>query len=363
MKIQIVGDNFDKKQYNNLAIHPLQSWQWGEARKKMGIQVLRLGEFDVGNRHACSLQNVYQITFHKIPYTNYKIGYLPRSRFPSKTVLDFLLDYSKKNNVVFIKIEPYVEKGGKNVILNLFQDPISKKQIPKPASKRGEQVRNDISDRLVKSSHPLFPDWTIIFDLDKSEDELLKNMKSKTRYNIRLAQKKGVVVKEESNEKGFEIFSRLYFETCKRQNYKGHNPVYHKIFWENLKKDLAHILVAYHQNTPLAAYELFLFKNTFYYPYGGTSEEMRNLMASNLIMWEAIRLGKNLGADKFDMWGSLPPTYPQNHPWAGFTRFKEGYSGRFVKMAGSFDLIVNPLMYKLYNFTQTLREIYLKLNF
>jgi len=330
MKIQIVGDNFDKKQYNNLAIHPLQSWQWGEARKKMGIQVLRIGEY-TNNQ----ITNVYQITFHKIPYTNYKIGYLPRSRFPSKAVLNYLLDYSKKNNVAFIKIEPYITNS-EFIIHN--------------------------SELLRKSPHPLFPDWTIILDLDKSEDELLKNMKSKTRYNIRLAQKKGVVVKEESNKKGFEIFCRLYFETCKRQNYKGHNPLYHKIIWETLKKDLAHIVIAYHQNTPLAAYELFLFNNTFYYPYGGTSEEMRNLMASNIIMWEAIRLGKNLGADKFDMWGSLPPIYPQNHPWAGFTRFKEGYSGRFIQMAGSFDLIVNPLMYKLYDFTYSLRELYLKLN-
>ena len=331
MNIQIVGENFDKKQYNNLAIHPLQSWQWGEARKKMGIEVLRIGEY-TNNQ----ITNIYQITFHEIPYTNYKIGYLPRSRFPSKVVLNFLLDYSKKNNVAFIKIEPYVLKNNfKSQISNL---------------------------KLIKSPHPLFPDWTIILDLDKSEDELLKNMKSKTRYNIRLAQKKGVVVKEESNEKGFEIFCRLYFETCKRQNYNGHNPQYHKIIWETLKKDLAHILVAYHQNTPLATYELILFNNTFYYPYGGTSKEMRNLMASNLIMWEAIRLGKNLKADKFDMWGSLPPTYPQNHPWAGFTRFKEGYSGRFVQMAGSFDLIVNAFMYKLYDFTYSLREVYLKLN-
>ena len=174
-------------------------------------------------------------------------------------------------------------------------------------------------------------------------------MKPKTRYNIKLAQKKGVVVREESTEKGFEIFSQLYFETCKRQKYHGHTPEYHRIIWNQLKNSIGHILIAYYEDTPLAAYELFYFQKRFYYPYGGTSILHRNVMAANLLMWEAIRLGKNLGADTFDMWGALPPGTSENHSWGGFTKFKEGYGGNFIEFTGSYDLVVNPTQYSLYN--------------
>ncbi len=335
MTVRIIEDLFSRTQFDDLATHPLQSWEWGEARKKMNIEVLRLAEYT--NKQ---ITNVYQLTLHPIPYTQFKIGYLPRSVFPSKKTLEFITDYCKKNNVIFVKIEPYEDKSK-------IKDQRSKLQIK--------------NQKLIKSTHPLFPEWTQIIDVTKSEDELLKSMHPKTRYNIRLAQKKGVVVKEMSNEKGFEIFSRLYFDTCKRQKYYGHTPRYHKIVWEALKKDIAHILIAFYNETPIATYELFHFKDVLYYPYGGTSTEYRNVMAPNLLMWEAILLGKKLGAKYFDMWGSLPPQYNQNHPWAGFTRFKEGYGGEFVQFVGSYDLVINPFLYKIYTLIHKLREVYLQL--
>ena len=320
--IKIIPDDFSSTEYNKQAFHPLQTWEWGEARKKTSVEVLRLSD---GN-------NVFQLTFHRLPITDYRIGYLPRSVFPSKDILNFLSDYAKKNKIIFIKIEPNIEK--------------SKLQVT--------------SYKLQSSPHPLFPSWTQVLDLNKTEDELLKSFHSKTRYNIRLAEKKGVVIKEMSNKEGFEIFSKLYFETCKRQKYFGHSPKYHKIVWESMKKDLAHILIAFYNDVPLASYELFYFKNVFYYPYGGTSLEYRNLMPSNLLMWEAIKLGKKLGAKKFDMWGSLGPNYEQSNDWAGFTRFKEGYSTKFVEFVGSYDLVINPILYKIYNAIYSLREIYLR---
>ncbi len=327
--IKIISDDFSSQEYNKQAFHPLQAWEWGEARKKTGVEVLRLGDG----------KNVFQLTFHKIPKTSYKVGYLPRSVFPTQDVLDFLTDYAKKNKIIFVKIEPNEE-------ISNIKNQISKTQIK--------------DQKLIKSNHPLFPSWTQILDLSKLEDELLKSFHSKTRYNIRLAEKKGVVVKEMSNEEGFKIFSKLYFDTCRRQKYFGHTPEYHKIVWDSLKKEVAHILIAFYNDVPLAAYELFYFKNVLYYPYGGTSIEFRNLMASNLLMWEAIKLGKKLGAEKFDMWGSLGPNYDLSDPWSGFTRFKEGYGTKFTEFAGSYDLVINPFYYKIYNVIYSLRETYLK---
>lgn len=306
-------------------MHPLQSQEWEKARKEMGIETIRL--------------NGFLLTLHKIPFTNYKIGYLPRSKMPDKKILDKLFEFGKKNNLIFIKIEPYVEK--------------SKFQI--------SNFKSILKSKFQISKHPLFPAWTQILDLDKPEDKLLKSFHSKTRYNIRLAEKKGVIVKEESNDKGFEIFAKLYFETCKRQKYFGHNYQYHKTIWKNLKDKIAHILIAYFNNTPLAAYELWYQDKTLYYVYGGTSIKYRNLMASNLLMWEAIKLGKKLGAEKFDMWGSLPPNYDLTHPWSGFTRFKQGYGTKFIEFIGSYDFIIKPFLYKIYNIAYFLREVYLKI--
>lgn len=322
--IKSIDGSFDQKLWNATAVHPMQSWEWGEARKQMRIEVLRIGEYQKNN-----LKNVFQVTFHKVPFTSFKIGYLPRSVFPTKEVLDFLHDYGKKHNVVYIKLEPNEKKNSSFVI---------------PHSS------------LRKSPAPLFPKWTQIIDLTKSEEELLKNMKPKTRYNVKLAQKKGVAIKEITNEEGFEIFIKLYFETTKRQKYFGHSYEYHRTIFETLKNKVAHILIAYYQKKPVAAYELFLFHNTLYYPYGGSSEEFREVMGTNLLMWEAMRFGKKHGAKIFDLWGSLPPDYDRDGMWAGFTRFKEGYGSTFQEMIGSFDLVLNSPLYYILTAAQKIRE-------
>ena len=324
MQIREIPHDFNPEHYNVTASHPLQSWQWGEARKKMGITVLRIGEFDKEE-----LKHIFQVTFHPIPKTSFKVGYIPRSVWPSTAVLEFLKEYGKKHNVIFFKFEPNINKS---------------------------EFNEKSTEQLTYSSHPLFPVWTQVMDLNKTEEEMLASMHSKTRYNIRLATKKGVTVKEESNEEGYKIFEKLYFDTTKRQRYHGHTPEYHKIVWETMKEGIAHILIAYYEGKPLAAYELFYFNNTFYYPYGGSSDEHRNVMAANLIMWEAIRLGKSLGATSFDMWGSIAPDYDKNDPWPGFTRFKEDYGREFVEMPGSYDLVVNPLLYKLYGVAHVVRS-------
>jgi len=303
-------------------MHPLQSVEWEKARKQMGIKTIRIED--------------YLLTIHKIPYTKYKIGYLPRSNKLNQQVLKKLLEYGLNNHLIFIKIEPYVEKTKLKTL----------------------ESKNPL---IIRSPHALFPSWTQIIDLNKSEDQLLKSFHSKTRYNIRLAQKKGVVVKEESNKDGFKIFTKLYFDTCKRQKYHGHNLNYHKIVWENLKDSIAHILIAYYQNEPLAAYQIWVYDKVGYYTYGGSSKKHRNLMGPNLLMWEAIKLAKKLGSKTFDMWGSLPPNYNENHPWTGFTRFKSGYGTKFIEMVGSYDLIINPFLYKIYGFVYIIRQFFLKL--
>lgn len=322
--IKLLSEDFNKEEYNKAAINPLQSWEWGEVREKNGNKIIRIGEF-----FEDKLINVFLISLHKIPKINYFIGYCPRSTIPSVEVCEFIKKYCQQNDIITVKFEPY-EKNNNNVI-----------------------------PYLKKSNFQLFPDWTQVLDLKRTDDELLRNLKSKTRYNIRLAEKKGLKVIEKTDDAGFEIFAKLYFETCKRQKYFGHNLKYHQTVFQHLKNHISHILIVYFENTPLAAYELFLFNKNLYYVYGGSSDEYRNFMGTNLLMWETIKFGKASGAEQLDMWGSLSPDFDEKNPWAGFTKFKEGYSTEYVQFVGSFDLVVNPILYSIYSFVYKIREFVL----
>lgn len=333
MYLKTLPSDFSPEQYNKAAHHPLQTWEWGEARKQMGIEIVRTGEF--ADEEYTKLINVYQLSLHPLPFFPYRIGYLPRSVWPTKQALAYLSDVGKHYNVLFIKIEPNTRVNNASNLAKTAQ--------------------------LIPSAHPLFPEWTMVLDLKQSEETLFAQLKSKTRYNIRLAQKKGVTVKEMSTDEGFRLFSDLYFKTTERQKYFGHTKQYHEIIWNGMKEKYAHILIAFYENTPLAAYELFVCNNVLYYPYGGSSETHRNLMGANLLMWEAILLGKRTGATEFDMWGSLPPDYNPQDPWAGFTRFKEGYNAQFVQMVRGHDLVINPLGYTAYTYAHNVRNIYLKM--
>lgn len=308
--------------YNVRMTHPLQSKEWGEVRKKMGIDVVRIDTF--------------QLSFHKIPRTSFTVGYLPRSPIPEPDIIDEIIQESKKRNAIFVKCEPNVYK-------------------------RDIENANKLDPRLRPAQHSLFPQWTQILDLTETEKELLDNMKPKMRYNIGLAARKGIVVREMTNEEGFAIFTDLYFQTTKRQQYKGHNREYHKIIFETLKDKISHILVAFYKNTPLAAYHLFVYDNVLYYPYGGSSPEHKEVMAPHLLMWETIRFGKKKGCRLFDMWGSLPPDYDRNADWGGFTRFKEGFGAEFKEFIGSFDLVNNSFTYSAFNMAQTFRKKWLHL--
>lgn len=332
MACNILDDSTDPKKINAVATHPLQSWEWGEARKKMGIEVVRLGEFDDN-----TLTNVFQLTFHNIPRSPFSVGYLPRSVFPSTAVLQKISEEAKKRQAIFVKLEP-----------NVSREECAKNYMQSASMKL-----------LRPAKHSLFPKWTQRLDLTISEEKLLNNMKAKTRYNIRLAEKKGVIVKEMTNDEGFDMFIKLYFETTARQKYHGHTRAYHETIFKTLEKSMSHIFIAFYDGVPLSAYHLFAFNNVLYYPYGGSSLLHKNLMASNLLMWKVIQFGKKEHCTAFDMWGSLSPDYDPTTTWGGFTRFKEGFGSEFFEFCGSFDLVENTFAYSAFNTAQSFRKKFL----
>lgn len=330
-----------KGEYNAVVSHPLQSFEWGEFRKKSGIRVIRKGV--VKND---TLVDGFQVTIHPIPHTKWSIGYFPKGPIPTAEIMDELKKIGKENNCIFIQIEPNIKKEtgqtGMNTLLS--NSPI----------------------KIVKSAHPLFTPHTFVLDLTKSEEELLKSMHPKTRYNIKVAQKHDVVVTEEQSNEAFKNYLSLMWETTKRQGFYAHTETYHATLWETLKENKdenglhTHLFLAHYKKEVVVAWMLFVFHDTLYYPYGSSSTKYREVMASNLVMWEAIKYGKKLGLTSFDMWGALGENPDPKDPWFGFHRFKQGYGATLTEFVGSFDVVINPLLYEVYKIADKIRWLVLK---
>ena len=327
----------EKSEFNKLATHPLQSFEWGEFRKKTGVTIVRKGFFEKNK-----LTQIMQLTIHKIPKTPWNIGYFPKGTQPTEEMVTELQNIGNTYNCVFIQLEPNIKHHEQN-------------------------SQNIASLRLAPSAHPLFTKYTFVLDLTESEEALLKKMHSKTRYNVKVAQKHAVCVQEESSPDAFQAYLKLTEETTNRQGFYAHTPLYHRLMWKTLQGKVeknslsAHLLVARYQNKPLTAWIVFVFHDSLYYPYGASSSEHRETMASNLMMWETIRYGKHLGLKHFDMWGSLGETPDTHDPWYGFHRFKQGYGPELVEFVGSYDLIINPFLYQGYKVADKLRWLLLKI--
>ncbi len=321
----------EKAAYNKLASHVIQSWEWGEFRKSTGLDLVRIGHYS-GNK----LVKAYQLTFHDVPLFKKRIGYFPKGPMPDRDMIRALGDLGKRKGAAFIKIEPLQQASG---------------QANGKLLKLG----------LVESKKTLFTKYNFIIDLSQTKEALMASFSQKTRYNIGIAQKKGVEVYESTGDADFEIYLKLYFDTTHRQKYFGHTISYHKKVWETLKPaGMARVLVAKYQGEPLVAWMLLSFGDTLYYPYGGSSNKHREVMASNLVCFEAIALGKKMGLLNFDMWGALGPNANSLDPWFGFHRFKAGYGPRLVEYVGTFDLVLAPALYRTLNFADRLRWTFLK---
>lgn len=331
-------DEKQKELFNGLATHPLQSYEWGEFRKASGLTVIRKGFFEKG-----TLTQAFQLTIHPIPHTSFTIGYVPKGTLPTPELLEELTKIGTAENCIFIQLEPNIT----------IQDPGFKIQ---------EKNWN-----LRQAAHPLFTKHTLQLDLTLSEEELLKDMHQKARYNIKVAQKHGVTVREENTQEGFNTFWKLTEETTSRQQFFAHTAAYHQLQWQTLPHSLqkntlsSHLLIASYAGKPLTAWIVFVFKDMLYYPYGASSNEHRETMHSTLMMWEAIRFGKRHALKTFDMWGAAAPGTPASDPWFGFTQFKERFGPERVEFIGSFDLVLKPILYEGYKAADRLRWAFLRL--
>lgn len=209
----------------------------------------------------------------------------------------------------------------------------------------------------LKKSNNIQPQATSFLTLDKELKTLLGKMHPKTRYNIMLANKKGLKIEKLSSPADIEIFLQLNKKTAKRQNINTHENDYYRLLWQTLLEHGAgKLFVAYYNNIPVAANLMIFWGNTSTYLHGASDYEYRQLMAPYLLQWEAIKFAKEQGFSFYDFWGIAPKDGSKPN-WDGFTRFKKGFSGEDFYSAQSQVFVFQPSTYKAYCFAKKMLKL------
>jgi len=199
-----------------------------------------------------------------------------------------------------------------------------------------------------KLSWEIQPKNTLLLDLHMAEEQLLHQMKPKTRYNIHLSTRKGVVVEELPDAKKMRVFWELMRETTERDGFSPHPYLYYVNLLESLgPRGMAELFIASYHRRPLAAAIVTYFGSCATYLHGASSDNIRGAMAPHLIQWAAIRAAKQHGMHWYDL-GGIAPEGARSHPWSGITRFKKGFGGREVAYVGAYDLLYDAWWYRLY---------------
>jgi len=211
---------------------------------------------------------------------------------------------------------------------------------------------------FVRAQADIQPPDTVLVDLSGSEEETLAAMKAKWRYNIGLAEKRGVLVSE-AGVQGLDDFYRLLEETGQRDGIAIHSSAYYRALFELCETSgppvKLRLYIARHESDTLAAI-VVLFRGTrATYLYGASSNIKRNLMAPYALQWKAMRDAKAQGCLIYDLFG-IPPSADPAHPMAGLYRFKTGFGGTVIHRPGSWDYPCKPLMYRLFSTAEKIRK-------
>ena len=252
-------------------------------------------------------------------------------------VLSDLLIYARQQNAIFIKIDPDVRLGcGIPGRPEAREDP------------RGASLTTYLkqSGWIYSADQIQFPN-SVYIDLNVPEETLLSNMKQKTRYNIRLAEKHNVSIRQ-GGESDIPDLYRMYAITSQRDGFVIRPLEYYESVWKLcMQAGFARPLIAEVNGEPVAAVILFWLSRQAWYLYGMSLDTHREKMPNYLLQWEAIRLAKANGCQRYDLWGA-PDVFDENDSLWGVYRFKEGLGGYVVRNIGAWDYPIRPHWYELY---------------
>lgn len=347
--------------------HLLQTWDWARIKAGAGWKSIPLAWAQdgtllaVGELEGRKISAAAMVLQRGLPIRSFSarlcIQYVARGPLldwenePLRhRVLDDLRSLARQSGAIFIKIDPNVLVG-----LGVPGEPGSGEDPT------GQQVLKDLSERGWKfSSEQIQFRNTVWVDLQPSEDEILARMKQKTRYNVRLAERKGVKVRLGS-QADFDMLYHMYAETSQRDGFVIREERYYQGIWKTFLENLSanpeeclpagQPLIAEVDAEAVAAVIPVRFAGKAWYLYGMSREMYREMMPNYLLQWEAMRWAKRAGCSTYDLWGA-PDEFNQNDSMWGVYRFKEGLGGKVIRTIGAWDLPVQPLFYRLY--TQTL---------
>jgi peptidoglycan pentaglycine glycine transferase (the first glycine) len=314
----------DREQWNGFVAaapntHVLQSWEWGEFKAAYGWTPLRLLFSRAGQVvGACSVLKravgpVSVCYAPKGPVLDYADAGL------AEEVLDALARVARRQRAIYLKIDPDVPADDGN----------ARELLRRHGFRPGESIQR--------------PN-TMMLDIGGSEEDVLGRMKPKWRYNIRLAEKKGVDVVQAGPE-DFEDFYRVYKDTGERDNFIIRPYDYCRLEWQTfLDAGMASFWLAKFEGETLAGIMPFALGRRMWYFFGASNNLHRNLMPNHLLQWRAIQWGRSVGCTEYDMWG-IPDVLEEGQPLWGVYLFKQGFGAVETRWAGAYDLVIQPALY------------------
>ncbi len=323
----------DKSGWQNfLASHPeahlLQTAEWGEFKSAFGWQPLRIAVANTGA----------QVLLRRLPL-GFSLAYIPRGPVGSdwQALWPEVSRDCRQHKAILIKVEPDVWESPGDTSLHALNG-------------------------FRPSSQTIQPPRTMVVSLEGDEETLLNRMKQKTRYNIRLAQKKEVKVRP-SND--FRCFHDMMLATAARDGFDVHSLDYYRTAYSLFHPPgKCELLLAEYADQPLAALMVFAHGQRAWYFYGASSDLERNRMPAYLLQWEAMRWARAQGCREYDLWGI--PDASEGELEAGFEkrteglwgvyRFKRGFGGQVKRTIGAWDYPYYPLLYRLYHWWASRRS-------
>lgn len=256
-----------------------------------------------------------------------------------KELTDGARELAKKYNAIVLKIEPDIESKDE--------------EFRKIVEKIGYKIKDDAKN-FREEIQPRY-----VFRLNikgKTEDEVFADFHQKTRYNIRLATKKGVTIKEGTRE-DLKEFHKIMVETGARDGFIIRSLEYFEKMYDELVPDHMKLLMAYHEDKPISGVIPIMYGNKTWYLYGASSNEHRNLMPNYLLQWEMIKMAIERKSEMYDLRG-VSGVVDENHPQYGLYRFKKGFGAEFTEFIGEIYIPFKKVRYNLYKFSErTFRQL------
>lgn len=319
--------------------HILQTWEWAQFKSAYGWEPLpQVWRDETGMVRAAAM-----VLRRAVP-GGLSVLYVPRGPLVDwddpvwgMKVITGLQDLARKRRAIFIKIDPELVLG--------YGVPGGEDDAGNPGGAHMLEVLQSNGWRI--SGEQVQFRNTVWLDLSGDEEDWLARMKQKARYNLRLAQRKGVTVRR-GTPADDPLLYRMYAETSVRDGFVIRPEAYYRQVWDTFARlGMCIPLIAEVEAQPVAALVLFVYAGKAWYIYGMSRDAHREKMPNYLLQWEAMRAARASGALSYDLWGA-PDVFDETDPLWGVFRFKEGLGGEVVRTLGAWDYLVFPPLYSFY---------------